>query len=107
MNRMSNEVHEIIDEAQTLMVEKLVKSGAFADIADAEETIYVLTLGTEALEVTGGIIDGMYDKMDKIEGVVTFTEEQQKYLRGSLEELNEKITKLMKKLDELNTNKED
>ena len=33
--------------------------------------------------------------------------ELQSYLSGSLEELNGKVTKLMKKLDELNTNKED
>ena len=117
MNRMTDmtkEVIEIIDEAQSLAVKMLVDSGALADIADEEEAIKVLALSNKALKVTkdysmtqAEMFDEMNDKIDRIESVVVMAAEQQRYLSGSLEELNGKVTKLMKKLDELNTNKED
>lgn len=114
MTDMTKEVIEIIDEAQSLAVKMLVDSGALADIADEEETIKTLALSNKALKVTkeysmaqAEIIDEMNDKIARIENVVVMTAEHQRYLSSSLEELNGKIDKLMKKLDKLNTNKED
>ena len=117
MNRMTDmtkEVIEIIDEAQSLAVKMLVDSGALADIADEEEAIKTLALSNKALKVTkeysmaqAEMFDEMNDKIARIENVVVMTAEHQRYLSSSLEELNGKIDKLMKKLDKLNTNKED
>lgn len=114
MTDMTKEVIEIIDEAQALMVKMMVESEALADIAGEEESIKALALCTKAIKVTkdyalgqAEMTDKMYDKIDRIESVVIMTAERQRCLDGSIEELNGKINKIMKKLDELNTTKED
>ena len=114
MTDMTKEVIEIIDEAQALMVKMMVESEALADIAGEEESIKALALCTKAIKVTkdyalgqAEMTDEMYDKIDRIESVVIMTAERQRHLDSSIEELNGKINKIMKKLDELNTTKED
>ena len=114
MTDMTKEVIENIDEAQSLAVKMLVDSGALADIADEEEGIKALALAAKAFKISkeysmaqAEMFDEMNDKINRIESVVVMAAEQQRYLSSSLEELNGKIDKLMKKLDKLNTNKED
>lgn len=113
MTGMTKEVIEIIDEAQALTVKMMVESEALADIAGEEESIKALALCTKAIKVTkdyalgqAEMMDRMYDRIERIESVVLMTAEHQKYLDGSIEELNGKVDRLMKKLDALNTTKE-
>lgn len=114
MTDMTKEVIEIIDEAQALAVKMMVESDTLAELAGEEEAIKTLALGTKALKVTkeysmaqAEMFDEMNDKITRIENVVVMKAEHQRYLSSSLEELNGKIDKLTKKLDKLNTNKED
>lgn len=114
MTDMTKEVIEIIDEAQALMVKMMVESEALADIAGEEESIKALALCTKAIKVTkdygmtqAEMTDRMYDRIERIESVVVMTAERQRHLDSSIEELNGKVDKIMKKLDKLNTTKED
>lgn len=113
MTDMTKEVIEIIDEAQALMVKMMVESEALADIAGEEESIKALALCTKAIKVTkdygmaqAEMTDKMYDKINRIESVVIATAEHQRYLDSSIEELNGKVDKLIKMLEEPKMNKE-
>ena len=114
MTDMTKEVINVIDETQAFAVKMIVESGTLADIADEEEGIKSLALVAKAFKISkkysmaqAEMFDEMNDKIDRIESVVVMAAEQQRYLSSSLEELNGKVTKLMKTLDELNMNKED
>ena len=114
MTDMTKEVIEIINEAQALMVKMMVETEALADIAGEEESIKALALCTKAIKVTkdygmtqAEMTDRMYDRIERIESVVVMTAERQRHLDSSIEELNGKVDKIMKKLDKLNTTKED
>lgn len=113
MTDMTKEVIEIIDEAQALMVKMMVETEALADIAGEEESIKALALCTKAIKVTkdyalgqAEMTDRMYDRIKRIESVVAMTAEHQKYLDSSIEELNGKVDKLIKMLEEPKMNKE-
>lgn len=113
MTDKTKEVIEIIDEAQALMVKMMVESDALADIAGEEESIKALALCTKAIKVTkdyalgqAEMTDEMYDKIDRIESVVIMTAERQRHLDSSIEELNGKVDKLIKKLEKPKMNKE-
>lgn len=114
MTDMTKEVIDVIDEAQALVVKMMIESEALADIAGEEDSIKALALCTKAIKVTkdyalgqAEMMDRMYDRIDRIESVVLTTAERQKYLDGSIKELNGKVDKLIEMLEEPKMNKKD